>query len=77
MGPASVSLYTEAASVPAGVTFLSDPVFYGPTGISFPEPGVTMGFVADPASLVIPSNMQMLTYKVLTTTFYPLYVGFW
>ena len=44
---------------------MSDPVFFGPTGISFSEPGVTMGFSADPSTLIqLPSDMQMLTYKV-------------
>jgi hypothetical protein len=64
VGAAKVSLYTGSANVPVGVVFLSDPVFFGPSGISFPEPGVTMQFLADPVSLVLPSDMQMLTYKV-------------
>jgi hypothetical protein len=64
VGAAKVSLYTGSANVPVGVAFLSDPVFFGPSGISFPEPGVTMHFLADPVSLVLPSDMQMLTYKV-------------
>ena len=66
---ATISLYTVSANVPVGVVFLSDPVFFGPSGISFPEPGVTMQFFADPVSLVLPSDMQMLTYKVQNRTF--------
>lgn len=64
VGAATVSLYTGSANVPFGVVFMSDPVFFGPSGISFPEPGVTMQFLADPVSMVLPSDMQMLTYKV-------------
>ena len=64
VGAASVSLYTGSANVPTGVVFMSDPVFFGPSGISFPEPGVTMQFAVDPASVALPPDMQMLTYKV-------------
>ena len=65
VGAATVSLYTGSVNVPVGVVFVSDPVFFGPSGISYPEPGVTMQFLANPVSLVLPSDMQMLTYKVL------------
>lgn len=63
IGPATVSLYTDSVDVPAGVIFMSDPVFFGPSGSRFAEPGVKMGFTADPDTLQ--PDMQILTYKVV------------
>jgi hypothetical protein len=54
--------------VATGVVFLSDPLLFGPSGIAFIEPGVEIEFVADPASLVIPSDKQIFAYKVFETS---------
>jgi hypothetical protein len=63
-GPAELATYTGPVYVPAGSTFVSDPLFFGPTGTVFPEPGIQMVFVSDPASLVMPDGLQMLPFKV-------------
>jgi len=54
--------------VATGVVFLSDPLLFGPSGIAFIEPGVALDFVADPASLLIPSDKQIFAYKVFETS---------
>ncbi len=61
----SISPYTEAVEVATGVVFLSDPLLFGPSGIMFIESGVEIEFVADPASLMIPSDKQILLTRCL------------
>lgn len=60
-----MSIYTELVKLdePSGVELLCDPIFFGPTGITFSEP-VTMVFSANPDTLHLPSDMRMVTYKV-------------
>ena len=65
VGPATVSVYTGSVNVQPGKSLLSDPIFFGPSGITFPEPGVLMSFQADPALLVMPPGMQMLAFKIV------------
>ena len=63
-----MSVYTDFVDVPSGVALLCDPLFFGPSGITFSEP-VTMVFAANPDSLQLPSDMRMVTFKV--RKFYP------
>lgn len=49
VGPATVSVYTGSVNVQPGKSLLSDPIFFGPSGITFPEPGVLMSSTRDAA----------------------------
>jgi len=77
-GPASVSVITDPPSAPAGAATVGSAVFFGPSGIVFPEPGIKLALPFDDSALpadaqgaLADGSMEFKVHKLVNGEFVP------